>query len=213
VRLERLVLDRYGAAAGRAVDFAPGLTVIFGPNEAGKSTIRYAIGDVIWGLRSRNHPYAFNWSAGRLGITCTMGGLSPDSSDSLVLRVDSRGHHLADGTAYDPPWMNGAVQSRDAWATALGMDVNTLRNGGNAVVRDGGDLREMLFHARSGVDLSEALAELREHADSLYRRHGGARNVTVRVLSEAVVGARQATTDATSTGDQVARLRDDFAKA
>ena len=64
MRLRRLHLTRYGHFDGRTLDFGErpittDVTVIFGPNEAGKSTVFSAWLDLLYGFPSQGAPYAF----------------------------------------------------------------------------------------------------------------------------------------------------------
>ena len=51
MKIRRISIDGYGRFAGRTLDFAPGLQIIIGPNERGKSTIRAFIGDMLYGQK------------------------------------------------------------------------------------------------------------------------------------------------------------------
>lgn len=51
MRISKLYLDGYSLFTGRELDLAPGLQVIVGPNEQGKSTVRYFIGDMLYGQK------------------------------------------------------------------------------------------------------------------------------------------------------------------
>lgn len=52
MRIEKLWLDGYGCFAGRELELAPGLQVIAGPNEQGKSTLRGFIADMLFGQKA-----------------------------------------------------------------------------------------------------------------------------------------------------------------
>lgn len=54
MRIRRISIDGYGRLAGQVHEFAPGLQVIVGPNERGKSTMRAFIADMLFG--QRRHP-------------------------------------------------------------------------------------------------------------------------------------------------------------
>jgi len=54
VKFRRISIDGYGRFAGRTLEFAPGLQIIIGPNEKGKSTIRAFIGDMLYGQKRAN---------------------------------------------------------------------------------------------------------------------------------------------------------------
>lgn len=51
MRIVKLAIDGYGRFAQYSMDLAPGLQVIFGPNERGKSTLRSFIGDMLYGQK------------------------------------------------------------------------------------------------------------------------------------------------------------------
>jgi len=51
VRISKVSIDGYGRFAGLELDFAPGLQVIVGPNEKGKSTLRSFVGDMLYGQK------------------------------------------------------------------------------------------------------------------------------------------------------------------
>lgn len=57
MRFERLVVEGFGPIAGETVDFAPGMTVVFGPNESAKSTLHAALYAALCGMRrARGQP-------------------------------------------------------------------------------------------------------------------------------------------------------------
>ena len=43
MKLTQLHIDGFGQLVDRTIDFAPGLTIVYGENEAGKSTLARAI--------------------------------------------------------------------------------------------------------------------------------------------------------------------------
>ncbi|MCL4695281.1 MAG: AAA family ATPase, partial [Candidatus Hydrogenedentes bacterium] len=51
MRLKQLWLDGYGRFTDRAIELAPGLQVILGPNEQGKTTVRCFVGDMLYGQK------------------------------------------------------------------------------------------------------------------------------------------------------------------
>ena len=51
MRFERLVIEGFGALSHRTIDFVPGMTVIYGPNESGKSTLHAATYAALCGVR------------------------------------------------------------------------------------------------------------------------------------------------------------------
>ena len=51
MKIRSVKIDGYGRFSERALEFAPGLQVIVGPNEQGKSTLRSFIGDMLYGQK------------------------------------------------------------------------------------------------------------------------------------------------------------------
>ena len=51
MQLTTLHIDGYGRFSGMELELAPGLQVIVGPNEQGKSTIRHFVGDMLYGQK------------------------------------------------------------------------------------------------------------------------------------------------------------------
>lgn len=208
MRLRRLTLDRYGAFADLTVRFGSRLTVVYGPNEAGKSTITHAIGDLLWGLVPRQHPYAFDVAPSRLQITADVDG----ANGPRTFTVTGQGRRDAAGAPLDPWWTDGPATGRRAWEVGYGLDRDQLREGGRAVLRDGGDLADLLFRARTGVDLAAARDRLITDAEKLWKRHRGARG-QLRSLSAAVDGLGERFTEALHSADTVAELADQLERA
>lgn len=48
--IRSLTLQRYGGYEGRELALGPGLTIVTGPNEAGKTTLLDALSDLLWGM-------------------------------------------------------------------------------------------------------------------------------------------------------------------
>lgn len=209
MRIDRVTLDRYGAFTGLSVALGPGLTVVYGPNEAGKTTLVHAIGDLLWGLAPRQHPYAFEVAPSRLQVTAEVEG--PSGPRSLV--VTGRGCRDAVGDPVERWWVGGAASTRRAWETGLGIDRDRLRDGGRAVLRDGGDLADLLFRARTGVDLAAVRDRLAADAEAIWRRHRNARTVTLRVARQDADELSERLAEAVHAADAVGALVDELRRA
>lgn len=209
MRLARLRLDRYGAFSDLDVSFGPALTVVYGPNEAGKSTLLHAIGDVLWGLVPRQHPYAFEVAPSRLQVTADIDG----AAGRQTLAVTGRGWRSTEGEWVQPWWADGPVAGRAAWDVGFGIDRERLREGGRAVLRDGGDLADLLFQARTGINLAAARARLLEEADAIWRRHRGARTVSLRATKDRADGISSRLAAAIHAADMVADLEAELQQA
>ncbi|ANE22078.1 hypothetical protein AAY81_01685 [Denitrobacterium detoxificans] len=105
--LKRVIMDAYGAFARREVgSFVPGLNVVFGPNESGKTTLASAIGGVLFGwpdARTERNTYRpahseravtleFAEDGGPDVVRCTRvrnaEGIKPDPHPSIICDID-----------------------------------------------------------------------------------------------------------------------------
>ena len=68
MKLLQLDIENYGIYTARHFDFEPGLLVIHGPNEAGKSTLLQLIRELLFGFPHQS-PYVFQGHTGRLAAT------------------------------------------------------------------------------------------------------------------------------------------------
>ncbi|WP_431854388.1 AAA family ATPase [Azospirillum sp.] len=173
MRIERLHLERYGHFEDRTLDLSGDgvrLHVVYGPNEAGKSTSLAAIGDLLFGIHDRT-PYAFRHDYGQLRIGAE---LSNRAGETLAFkRRKGRVNTLlsADGGSPLPdsalaPFLGGA--DRAFFERMFGLDHDRLRQGGDAMLAAGGDLGRSLFEAGSGVaGIAQVLERLDAEADAL----------------------------------------------
>lgn len=176
MRLERLDLTRYGRFTDKSLSFAPpalgdpDLHIIYGPNEAGKSTLFSAWLDLLFGipLRSRYdflHP----------GPTMQIGTRLTHATGTLELRRLKRNNaSLLDG--HETPLPENILQSvlgglsRDSYSAMFSLDDDTLEKGGDSILASRGDLGEMLFSASSGLaELAPRMESLRGELDSFHR--------------------------------------------
>ncbi|MDR6667735.1 AAA family ATPase [Rhizobium sp. 1399] len=183
MRINRLDLTRYGKFTDAVIDFgsrpvgSPDLHVIYGPNEAGKSTTLDAILDLTFGIGNTTkygfqHPY----NTMRLGANVHVGGQDRDfvrikrPQNSLLDREE---RSLADTEIRADL---GGID-RDAFSTMFSLDDITLEKGGESILASKGDLGELLFSASAGLsDLSRQLLTIRGDADTFYKFRDAAAN-------------------------------------
>lgn len=176
MRLRRLDLTRYGKFTDRSIDFGdrtegqPDLHIIYGPNEAGKSTAFAAFLDLLFGIGSQSpfnflHPY----STMRIDAALDIGGEIREFG-----RLKRPQNSLVDGADRGVP--EAAIRSelggieRDAYRTMFSLDDETLEKGGESILASKGDLGQLLFSASAGLShLSDKLADLSADADSFYK--------------------------------------------
>lgn len=176
MRLKRLDLARYGKFTDQSIDFGermdgePDLHIVYGPNEAGKSTALAAFLDVLFGIETRSrfnflHPYATM----RIGASLELAGGTRE-----FLRVKRPQNSLLD--ASERPISEGVLLGelggidREFYRTMFSLDDETLEAGGESILASKGDLGQLLFSASAGLaDLSRSLSDLRTEADGFYK--------------------------------------------
>ncbi|HEY0031912.1 MAG TPA: AAA family ATPase, partial [Devosia sp.] len=179
MRLRRLDLTRYGKFTGEAIDFGPAqagvpdLHVVYGLNEAGKSTALSAYLDLLFGIENASrygflHPYP----SMQVGARLDFGG-----AEHELVRVKARVNSLLDGK--NQP-VNEALLSvplagltRESYRSMFSLDDQSLEDGGNAIIASKGELGELLFAASAGLaDLGTILARVRDEADTIHKQRG-----------------------------------------
>lgn len=200
MRIAELSLERYGRFEGhqlvlpqRDQDFH----LIYGPNEAGKTTTLCALADLLFGFEHRvNHDYRFPAPTLRVGAVLEAGG------ERLACRR-RRGRKATLVDAQDAPLDEGRMiamlngVSRDAFLQSSSLDHARLRDGGRAMAESRDDLGQMLFAAGSGVtNLKEVLASLDEELDSVWAQRRSEKRAFTRAETrwrDARSGLRDAT--------------------
>ena len=202
MRIERLDLARYGAFTDRSVEFGErregcsDLHVVFGPNEAGKSTLFSAWMALLYGVPSK--AYAFRHDPESLEIRARL--QLPDGTVELARAgCAKRGRLLdAEGRSADPAILSGALRGLDErdFATMFSLDAAQLEEGGNAILSSDGRLGELLFSGGSGLaGVGEILATAREDAKEFFVPGGSARQLNKLKTELAELEEKLAETD------------------
>jgi uncharacterized protein YhaN len=178
MKLLEIKLIAYGPFSGTVLDLSAGhegLHVIYGPNEAGKSSALRALRHLLYGIPGQTadgfvHPYAKM----RIGATIQAG-----NGDQLeFIRRKGRRNTLRaadDHTVVDDAALNRFLSGVDAdlFETMFGIGYPDLVRGGRQIVEGGGNLGQLIFAAGSGVaNLREIQNELQSEADALFRPSG-----------------------------------------
>ncbi|MDJ0932949.1 AAA family ATPase [Breoghania sp.] len=186
MRIERLDLTRYGKFTDHALEFGPrgegpDFHIVYGPNEAGKSTLLSAWLDLLYSIPMKSkYNFLHSYDAMRIGAK-----LQLDADTLTLARIKKQNQSLLDDA--DRPLPEGLLQAalggvdRDAYRTMFSLDDETLETGGDAILASEGDLGQLLFSASSGLAaFSHTLADLREKASGIHRKN--ARNTELRAL-------------------------------
>lgn len=175
MRLRRLELIRYGRFTDSSLELPrgePDLHIVVGPNEAGKSTVRSAVGDLLFGIPSRSTlNFVHDYGSMRIGAVLERDGEELEvrrrkgKRDTLLAADDSR---LPSGEQVLSPFLHGA--DRSFFERMFSLDHLLLRAGGRDILQGGGDdASQKLFAAGSGIQgLQRRLKSLEDEAARLW---------------------------------------------
>ncbi|PTM60079.1 ATP-binding protein [Phreatobacter oligotrophus] len=184
MRLRRLDLTRYGHFTDRSIDFGetaagePDFHVIYGLNEAGKSTSLAAYLDLLFGIEERSS-YGFLHSY----QTMEVGGIFDLAEGRAELRrAKQRASSLrrASGEVVSEAIFGASLAglSREQYRMMFCLDDDTLQAGGEAILESKGDVGQLLFAASSGLaDLTRGLAAVDAAADGLFKKRASSTTI------------------------------------
>ncbi len=183
MRLNALHLIRYGNFEDAEIVFpvpardTPDVTVVYGPNEAGKSTAFHALLEILFGFRAGAHPYAFRFERSDLLVGADLD--LPGRGATVLRRNSKRTQSLLDTD--NRPVADAVLGSalhgltRDEFEERFSLDERGLRDGGERIASAKGDLGQLLHAGVSGLTgISETLNTLSERADNFHKKHGRA---------------------------------------
>lgn len=178
MKFRRLDLLAFGPFTDVSLDFSrnprpsAGLHLVYGPNEAGKSSALRALGQLLFGIPhvcsdDFIHPYS------RLRI-----GAELEKSDGRRLsfvRLKGKSNTLRTPDEADPleaslldDFLGGITEDR--FSQMFGIDHAGLIRGGREIIQGGGEMGQILFAGGSGIaNLRAVQEELRAEADALFR--------------------------------------------
>lgn len=178
--IRELQLDGYGALQGLKLQLEAPVTVIYGPNEAGKSTVLRFVRSMLYGFPTRKDPVERGEPVhgGRHGGRLVLTDLSgqeyvleryADRGSGLILRDDS-GLERSMGQAEWERLMLGGISERlfrQLFAVSLN-ELHELRS------LQGEEIGNYLYHAglAGGAALTAARRKLGSELDRLYRPRG-----------------------------------------
>jgi uncharacterized protein YhaN len=175
MKIDMLRLRAFGPFTGKVLDFSGdghGLHVVFGANEAGKSTALRAVLGLLYGF---GHKVEDGWLHDYKNLEVG-GSLRLSGGGMLNLtRYKRRKNDLIDddtGSPLDQLRMDAVLggMDRGAFEHAFGISHQSLRQGVESVLAAGGELGHALFSATSGLNvLKKVMTGLEEEQDGLFR--------------------------------------------
>lgn len=199
MRINRLDLIRYGKFTDAPVELPLAerdFHVLMGPNEAGKSTIRSGILDLLYGIpKNTVHAFLHPMPDLRLGASVEHGG-------NILEFHRIKGNKQTLRTPFDAVLLDGVLgpfvgtTDRDFFSKMFGLDHARLVDGGHSILTASDDLGQILFQSAAGIGSLGLLREtLEAEADRLWsKRKSGDRAYYVAAdeLERATVALKNA---------------------
>ncbi|MBE7728497.1 YhaN family protein [Komagataeibacter sp. FXV3] len=188
MRISNFRIVKYGGIADLDLDFGDGrgLHVIHGPNEAGKSTCLSALSDFLFGVPNLSTAGAMFGNAQiRLDAQVRL-------DDGQLLELSR--HKGRKNTLQDPD--HNAVpdsvlarplgaMTRERFAALFGLNDETLRSGGAALLRANGDIGRLIVEAGGGLRaLVERLEAIDARRNALFTPRRGVERAFYRALDD-----------------------------
>lgn len=177
MKILQLKLTAFGLFTDKTLDFSgnsPGLHILYGANEAGKSTLRRALTQLFFGIPERPLD-AYLHAKDQLRIGARL--LNGNGEELVFYRRKGRKNTLLD--INNKPLNEDCLQTflgglKEAQFTALFcFDHERLRQGGEDLLNGGGDIGESLFEAGTGsLKVHDVLAELDKEKEELFKARG-----------------------------------------
>lgn len=175
MRLKELNLLAYGKFTDCGLQFPPGkhdFHVIVGPNEAGKSTVRRAIRELLFGME-RQSPLGFMHPQSDLKLKAVLEAASGKFEFIRTKQLKSL-RSLTDEALSDA-YLATALGSltEEAFIHLHSLDHTALVKGGRGIVDPSTSVSQMLFQAASGLESFAAVRDtLRERSVELFTPRG-----------------------------------------
>ena len=217
MKILALHLRAFGPFTDERLDLSAGeqgLHLIYGPNEAGKSSALRAIEQLFFGIPANSsdnfiHPYP------KLRIGAAL--RTRDGKQIEVVRRKGNKNTLRgpdDQTPFDEAELGRLLGGldRDAFTTMFGIDHERLREGGENIAQGGGSVGQSLFSAGAGISNLRAVREgLEGDAAKLFVPRGGSQraiNHSLAKLKEAKRAIRDAGLPSARWVEHEQRLRE-----
>ena len=180
IRIEQLDLEFFGHFTNKQFDFGKSESdsadfhIIYGVNEAGKTTFMESYLRLLYGFLPRNEPYAFRHGRANLQVSAL---LQLDGDVRRFQRKSTARNSLVDELGNVLP--EASLQAHlgglamDDYRKLLCIDDDSIDKGGEEIVNSRGDIGTLLFSAAAGIsDLWQVLESAREKAEAIHKPRG-----------------------------------------
>lgn len=185
MRIKRLGLSRYGVFTDVVLEMPAGdldFHLVYGANEAGKSTMRNAIADLLYGIDKRS-PYKFLHGYGEMCIGAKVEVAGKIAEFQRLKRekgslVDFAGNAMPDTSLV--PFVGNT--DKTFFLRMFALDHETMVRGGRDILNSSSELGQILFQAAAGLNSIHAVRDaLDAQSDELW----GPRSKDSRAYSRA----------------------------
>lgn len=179
MRIAQLNLKAFGHFTDRRLTFNAGCDfhIVYGPNEAGKTTISRSLKAALFGVPERTSDNHLHANANlRVGVVLEANGKQLAAmrrkarKNSLIQYDPLTGEELNDAIPDEvlTEWMGGLTDG--LYTSMFGLDHDELVAGGRALSEGKGELGQSLFEAGAGLSSVRQLRDkLLKEADTLFR--------------------------------------------
>lgn len=186
MKIKELNLTAFGPFTDRILIFDKvGLHIVYGRNEAGKSSALRGLKALLYGIKERTLDN-FRHSNDKLRVSGSL--RTSDGHELTFTRRKGRKHTLlsSDGDVLDKqvlaPFLRGV--SPDIFEMLFGIDHQALVQGGQEILEQKGEVGQALFSAALGSHALHALlAQLDDEADALFRPRGSTQIINSALVS------------------------------
>jgi uncharacterized protein YhaN len=182
MEIQELNLMAFGPFTDRVLEFSKsgsGLHIVYGPNEAGKSSSLRGLKGLLFGIPVKTTDNFLHENKS-MRIAATLGCASGQAL-TFVRRKGNKSTLLApDGSQLDDaallPYLHGV--SAEIFQMLFGIDHETLVQGGQEILEQKGEIGQALFAASMGsASLHAALEQLETESDALFKPRGSTQTV------------------------------------
>ena len=174
MRFQAIQLPAYGPFTDTSLDLRDGagkLEIVYGPNEAGKSSLLRAVCDFLFGIHAQTRDnFLHAYGALRIRASIERSGNRLEcvrrKANVKSLRADDDEAAISDEVfrSFFP------VESREVFQTMFGLDAERLQQGGDELLKGQSQFGQLLFSAAAGIEgLHDILAKLNLEADKIFK--------------------------------------------
>ena len=173
MKFNEIVVDAFGPFSDLRLDLRgePNFHIIYGLNEAGKSSLLRSILALLFGIDTQTKD-GFLHDYGALKISAELEAQNGQSLRFSRIKKKQKKDSLRDpdGRAISESLLEPflAHQSQEAFVALYGLDHEELRRGGRDMLAGKGDLGRALFESGGAGALNRVLQEYREGAEQLF---------------------------------------------